>query len=156
MPVAPGPRSRLPLVAIALAGVATVLLVVAVLRRGPRLVANEGPGSAGSDADLLGAPSPDSLVDPAVVAMFVAVCHHEVGCGVGSVETCAKIEQTMRRMPRKLSYKACTPVNEDLAKQCVATLASLPSCRDFAKSLALIDLQHALDRVTPCRRACDP
>jgi len=111
----------------------------------------DGPGS-----DVLGKPSPDTLVDPAVVAMFGAVCRYEVGCGVGSLTTCEKVERTMRQMPRKLALRPCDPVNEDLAKQCIATLGSMPSCRDFAKSLAIYDLQQALDRVTPCRRACDP
>jgi hypothetical protein len=156
VPVEARRRSRLPIIAVALASVAAVLLVVALVRRGRTAEPAVGPGSSGSGSDDLGAPAPESLVDPAVVAMFVAVCRYEVGCGVGSLVTCDQIERTMRQMPKKLQYKPCTTVNEDLAKQCVTTLGSLPSCRDFAKSLALTDLQHALDRVTPCRRACEP
>jgi hypothetical protein len=150
-------RSRLPIIAVALAGVAAVLLVVALVRRGGTTVSTVSDGS-GSDAgsDSLGRPAPETLVDPAVVAMFEAVCRYEVGCGVGSLQQCAQIERTMRQMPKKLSIKSCPKVNEDLAKQCVMTLRSLPSCREFAKSLAIGDLQEALDRVTPCRRACEP
>jgi hypothetical protein len=157
IPVEQQRRSPLPIVAVAMASVAAVLLVVALVRRSATPdPAVTGSGSSGSASDDLGAPTPESLVDPAVVAMFVAVCRYEVGCGVGSLVTCDQIERTMRQMPKKLQYKPCTTVNEALAKQCVVTLGSLPSCRDFAKSLALTDLQHALDRVTPCRRACEP
>lgn len=151
------PRKRLlPIAAVALASAAAVLLVVAVVRRGEtEAPMSDGSGSGtGATNDNLGRPLPEALVDPAVVAMFGAVCRYEVGCGVGSAPTCDQIEATMRRMPKKLSIKNCANVNEDLAKQCVATLRSLPSCREFAKSLAIPDLQDALDRVTPCRRAC--
>lgn len=150
-------RSRLPIIAVALAGTATVLLVVALVRRGGTAepVGTDGSGT-GSESDNLGRPAPETLVDPAVVAMFEAVCRYEVGCGVGSLDQCVQIERTMRQMPKKLSIKSCPKVNEDLAKQCVMTLRSLPSCREFAKSLAIVDLQEALDRVTPCRRACEP
>ena len=157
VPVELRPRSRLPVVAAALSAVAAVLLVVALVRRGRAPHSGVGSaGSGGSASDSLGTPAPETLVDPSVVAMFVAVCRYEVGCGVGSLVTCRQIEETMRQMPKKLSIKSCPNVNEDLAKQCVATLGSLPSCREFAKSLAIVDLQQALDRVTPCRRACDP
>ncbi len=150
-------RSRLPILAVALASVAAVLLVVALVRRGGTMEPAGGDVSgSGSTSDDLGKPAPDALVDPAVVAMFEAVCRYEVGCGIGSPEQCVRIERTMRQMPKKLSIKSCPKVNEDLAKQCVMTLRSLPSCREFAKSLAIIDLQEALDRVTPCRRACEP
>ncbi len=159
VPVAPARARRLPMIALALASLAAVLLVVALVRRAGHGEPETG-GSAGSNdgpgLDHLGKPSPDALVDPAVVAMFGAVCRYEVGCGVGSLPTCDKVERTMRQMPKKLSLRPCDHVNEDLAKQCVATLGSMPSCRDFAKSLAIYDLQQALDRVTPCRRACDP
>lgn len=156
-PVDQARRGRLPIIAVALASVAAVLLVVALVRRGRSAEPVVGGGASdGSGSENLGVPAPETLVDPLVVAMFVAVCRYEVGCGVGSLVTCNQIEQTMRQMPKKLSIKSCPTVNEDLAKQCVVTLGSLPSCRDFAKSLAVIDLQKALDRVTPCRRACEP
>lgn len=147
----------MPIIAVALASVATVLLVVALVRRGRATEPAGGDGSgSGSASEDLGKPAEETLVDPAVVAMFAAVCRYEVGCGIGSPEQCVQIERTMRQMPKKLSIKSCPKVNEDLAKQCVMTLRSLPSCREFAKSLAIIDLQQALDRVTPCRRACEP
>ncbi len=150
-------RTRLPIIAMALASAAAVLLAVALVRRGgvPEQAAAGGSGSGGASDDL-GRPAPDTLVDPAVVAMFAAVCRFEVGCGVGSLEQCVQIERTMRQMPRKLSIKSCPKVDEVLAKQCVMTLRSISSCRDFAKSLAIVDLQEALDRVAPCRRACEP
>ncbi len=157
-PVVPERRPRvLPVVAIALASTAAVLIVVALVRRGGITEPAGGSGSAGrgSGSEPLGRPLPETLVDPQIVAMFGAVCRYEVGCGVGSAATCDQIEATMRQMPKKLSIKNCPKVNEDLAKQCVATLRSLPSCREFAKSLAITDLQDALDRVTPCRRACE-
>jgi hypothetical protein len=128
VPVEARRRSRLPIIAVALAGAAAVLLVVALVRRGQAVetVALGGSGE-GSGSETLGRPAPETLVDPAVVAMFTAVCRYEVGCGVGSLQQCVQIE-----------------------------LSSLPSCREFAKSLAINDLQEALDRVTPCRRACEP
>ncbi|MEO7092251.1 MAG: hypothetical protein ABI175_03300 [Polyangiales bacterium] len=151
-------RRALPIAAVALAAVAGVLLVVALVRRGAGpepVMASDGSGD-GSGNDQLGKPSPETLVDPAIVAMFGAVCRFEVGCGVGTAAQCEQIERTMRQMPKKLSIKSCPKVNEDLAKQCVKTLETWPSCREFAKSLAIVDLQDALDRVTPCRRACEP
>lgn len=154
----PERRGWLPIVAIAMAAVAAVLLVVAVVKRSAESAAQPevtSDGSGGSGSEHLGRPAPDTLVEPAVVDMYVAVCRYEVGCGVGSLLQCDRIEQTMRQMPKKLSIKSCARINEDLAKQCVVMLGSLPSCRDFAKSLALIDLHHALERVTPCRLACE-
>ena len=148
-------KSRLPIVAAVMASIAAVLLVVAVARRGR--TAEPVSAGSGSASEKVERPDPDSPVDPAVVAMFVAVCRYEVGCGVGSLVTCDQIEKTMQQMPRKLAYKSCDTLDQNLAKQCVAALSVRnPSCRDFAKSLALTDLQHALDAVAPCRRACEP
>jgi hypothetical protein len=157
---APRP-SRLPILAIALAGVAAVLLVVAVLRRHGATTDNSGPtpGSdrpVGSDGTMAGpiAPARSPLVDDALASMFGAVCRHEVACGIGDLGRCDYVETTMRQMPKSLGLKPCATFDETAAKRCLSELAAR-SCDDHTKSLAIQDLADALDRVTNCRRACN-
>jgi hypothetical protein len=87
--------------------------------------------------------------------MFAAVCRHHVGCGIGDLTRCAYIEETMRQLPRKLAVRPCEPIDEPEVLRCIAELAKR-SCKGVAKSLDLLALQAALDRIPSCRQACPP
>src|SRR4051812_46651784 len=147
--------NRLTALALAMAGLAAVLLTVAIVRRcgtEPAVVAS-GSGSGGGDG-VMARPLPQSLIDASMAAMFGAVCRHEVKCGIGTPDRCDYIEATMKQMPKELAIKPCKQLDVDEAQRCIAELATR-SCADFAKSLDVLDLQAALDRVRTCRRACE-
>jgi len=150
------PANRLTALALAIAGVACVVLTVAIVKRcrGDETPAvTTGSGSAESDG-VLPRPPPQSLIDATLAQMFGAVCRHEVKCGIGDAERCDYIESTMKQMPKELAIRPCKSLDTDEAKRCIAELETR-SCEDFAKSLDVLDLQAALDRVRSCRRACE-
>ncbi|CAN5904471.1 hypothetical protein BH11MYX3_BH11MYX3_26620 [soil metagenome] len=151
----PSPRrSRLPLVAVALVGVAAVLLVVAVVGRSGAPDPAEPPvGAKGSAAESLGTPAADSLVSATVAAMYGAACRHEVACGSAAVERCQLIESTMKQMPRELAVHTCAKLDEVAAKLCLEELAAR-GCERPAASLEVLELQKAIMRVASCRHAC--
>lgn len=112
-----------------------------------------GSGSGDSD-DVLPRPQPQALIESTIVSMFDAVCRHEVACGIGDAAACANVVSTMKQMPKTLAIKPCARVDADEAARCIDELRTR-SCDDFAKSLDVLDLQAALDRVRTCRRACE-
>lgn len=154
--IAPRP-TRLPLIAVVLAVAAALLLVVAVLRRHATIETTAeteaGSGSAGEVPPPPPPPVVNPLADQAVAAMFGAVCRHEVACGIGDLGRCDYIETTMKQMPKTFAIQPCLDFDEAAAKQCLDELAAR-SCEDFAKSLDVLDLKQALDRITSCRRTC--
>ncbi|MBA3460391.1 MAG: hypothetical protein H0T46_10550 [Deltaproteobacteria bacterium] len=152
------PTNRLAALAIALAALAAVLLPLSILRRcrssadGSGAV-SEGSGS-GSAENVLPPPAPQSLIDSTVASMFGAICRHQVKCGIGTLDRCDYVESTMKQMPKSLSVRPCPDLDVGEAKRCLEDIA-VRSCDDFAKSLDVLDLQLALDRVRSCRLACE-
>ncbi|MBL9017313.1 MAG: hypothetical protein JNL83_24205 [Myxococcales bacterium] len=139
----------LPAVAVAMAALAAVLLPLAIARRCDEPAADAPPPPPRR-------PAPPAVPDDALVAaMFGASCRHQIACGigVGKEDRCAFIEDTMRRMPKGFALRPCDRIDVAEAHRCIDDLAKR-DCRDFAPSLALPDLQAALDRVPSCRLAC--
>ena len=150
------PTNRLGALAVALAALAAVLLPLSILRRcRAQDSAPVGAGSsAGSSEEVLPPPAPQSLIDSTVASMFGAICRHQVKCGIGTLERCDYVESTMKQMPKSLSVRPCPDLDVGEAKRCLEDIA-VRSCDDFAKSLDVVDLQLALDRVRSCRLACE-
>ena len=163
-PRPPG-ASKLPIVALALAGAAVVLLAIAVLRRH---AAGSGAGdiAAGSGSQILAGSAGSATVDPwgaapanqagndGLASMFGAVCRHLVTCGVGDLGRCDFIETTMRQMPPSLQLRPCRTFDPAEAKRCLSEVAAA-ACDDKVKSLDVPALAIVLDRIASCRRACN-
>ena len=140
----------LPALAIGMAVLAAVLLPIAVARRCGE------PTEEAPPAPPPPRPAPPPVRDDALVAaMFGAVCRHQVACGIGDLERCTYVEDTMRRMPKDFAIRPCDRVDEAEARRCIAELEAR-DCLVLAKSLDVLDLQLALDRVHSCRMACAP
>src|SRR5436309_1270272 len=94
-----------------------------------------------------------ALAALAAVMLPIGISRH---CGTTAQTTrparCTFVEDTMRQMPRSLRLKPCDLDQAD-ARSCIAALADR-DCADAAKSLDVLALMAALDRVDPCRRAC--
>jgi hypothetical protein len=152
------PTNRLAALAIALAAVAVVLLPLSVLRRCRGTADESGPVTVGSGSESaevpLPRPAPQSLIDSTVATMFGAICRHQVKCGIGTLDRCDYVESTMKQMPKSLAVRPCPYLDVADAKRCIDDIA-VQSCGDFAKSLDVLDLQLALDRVRSCRLACE-
>jgi hypothetical protein len=148
----------LPALALALAALAAVLLPIAIARRCGGVESPSEPPPSGSGAapvppltDPAPAPAPDDVL---YAAVFGAACRHAVSCGTGELSRCAFVEDTMRRMPRALGLKSCE-LDQAEARSCIAALAGR-DCAGAARSLDVLALRAALERIDPCRRACAP
>ncbi|MBL0216605.1 MAG: hypothetical protein IPQ07_22325 [Myxococcales bacterium] len=151
------PRSRLAMIAVALAVAAGGLLTFAVVRRGrtpPAEVPIAGSGSGDAAVDLLPAPAKASLVNTMVVAIYSAACRHEVGCGTGDLTRCDYIASTMRQLPEALSLQRCPHLDEREARRCLTDLAAGP-CANVAPALEVLELQKVIARLPSCRHACE-
>ena len=128
-----------------MAALAAVLLPIAIVRRCATRVETTPPPRH---------PVPPPVRDDALVAsMFRAVCDHEVRCGVGKVERCSFVEDTMRKMPKDYALRPCDHLDEAEAHRCITELASR-DCTDIGHSLDVLALQAVLERIPSCRLAC--
>ena len=142
-------RRALPSLALAMAALAAVRLPIAIVRR-CRAPAGETPPPPPPPRNT---PLPPLHSD--VAAMFGAMCRHQVTCGVGALDRCTYIEDTMRKLPAKLAIRPCDGLDVAEARRCIEELATR-GCTDRTTSLDVLALQTALDRVQPCRLACAP
>lgn len=134
----------LPALALAMAALAAVLLPIAIVRR-----CSDGQVASPPPRPRRSPPQDEATV----VAMFGAVCRHEVSCGLGNLERCEYIETTMRKMPKDFALRPCDQLDEAEARRCIAELAAR-DCNDVATSLDVLALQAVLDRIPSCRLAC--